>query len=249
MRISKFVFAIGIAALLGSVALTQPPEGKGEGKGGDGKGKGGMRGGGMMRGNPVFLISNSGVQEELKVTDEQKDKIKELQKTAREKFEDIQSKDAEDRPVAMREANEAMLKSIKEILKPEQAKRFNEIRWQQSGVNAFTDTELQTTLKLSDEQKSKVKGIVEELRKDTMELFRDGGGRESRQKMESLNKEAKDKVMAALDDTQKKSYEAALGKPFEVKMERGGFGGGGEGKGKGRGKGKDGGEPKNKVDD
>src|SRR5262245_37697398 len=131
MRISRFVFAIGVAALLGSVALTQPPEGKGEGKG-----KGGMRGPGMMmgRGGGLGLLAVANVQEELKLSDDQKEKVKELIKTAGEKMRDVQDKEPEDRMAAMKDLADSNNKALKEILKPEQQKRFNEIKWQQGGV-------------------------------------------------------------------------------------------------------------------
>jgi hypothetical protein len=65
--------------------------------------------------------------------------------------------------------------------------------------------EVETELKLTDDQKSKIKAISEQLVTDTRGLFGGGGDpSETREKMEQLNKDASAKVDAVLDATQQK---------------------------------------------
>ncbi len=68
-----------------------------------------------------------------------------------------------------------------------------------------TLSEVQTELKLNDEQKSKITAISEQLVSDTRGLFGGGGDpSETREKMEQLNKDASAKVDALLDPAQQK---------------------------------------------
>ncbi len=50
------------------------------------------------------------------------------------------------------------------MLKPEQVKRFKQIELQVGGVMAFNQPRVQEVLKLTDEQKEKIRGIGEEAR-------------------------------------------------------------------------------------
>src|SRR6266481_7522810 len=110
----KVTLALGVVALLAAPALAQRGQG----------GRGGPGGGGAM-----FLLANEGVQKELKITDEQKDKLK----AASEKFQ-ADNKDEiaklrdrntpqEDRAEIRKKISEASTKALSGILKPEQEKR------------------------------------------------------------------------------------------------------------------------------
>src|SRR5439155_12803853 len=151
----KVVLVAGMVALLADAA---PAKQRGFG-GGFG---GGMFGGGM-------LLGNKSVQEELKMSKEQADKAQEaLQKTRekqKEAFSKLQDLSQEERREKMQELQKVIGaetdKLAASILKPEQLKRFKQIELQQRGYQAFTDPELQKTLKLTDEQKEKIKAIVD----------------------------------------------------------------------------------------
>src|SRR4051812_45836141 len=93
MRIPKTLIATAAIVALASAAMTQPPQG---GRRGGGGGFGGM--GGNIRGGGMVLATNPSVQEELKLTDAQKDKLKEAQKTQGEKMRELFGKlrDAEE---------------------------------------------------------------------------------------------------------------------------------------------------------
>jgi hypothetical protein len=67
--------------------------------------------------------------------------------------------------------------------------------------------QVQAELKLNDEQKGKATGISEQLSSDRRELFQGGAGggdfAQVREKMEKLNSEATEKLMAVLDQGQR----------------------------------------------
>lgn len=184
------------------------------------------------------LLQNKGVQEELKITSEQKDQIAEKAKSVGggfgdfAKLKDLSKEEREEKMKTMaKESREKSQKAIAEILKPEQISRLKQIERQQSVVSTLSnDEDVKKELKLSEEQIEKLKGISDDSRKEMQGLF--GGFKdnpsEAREKMAALRKEATEKAVKVLDDAQAKKWKDLTGEPFEVKLEgRGNFGKGG----------------------
>jgi Spy/CpxP family protein refolding chaperone len=202
--------AFGLMALISTPVLAQQ---------GRGPGRGGMGGGTM-------LLSNEGVHKELKLEDDQVSKVKtladDLGTKMRESFQSLQSLEGEERTKKMQELGKenalALHKGLAEILKPEQVKRFKQIEWQQGGANALANAEVAEALKLTDEQKTKVKDLLADHSKQQRELFQAAqGDREgAREKMIALTKETKEKGLALLTAEQKTSFDTLLGSPYEV---------------------------------
>jgi Spy/CpxP family protein refolding chaperone len=160
-------------------------------------------GGGFGQGqNPLSLIQNEQVQKELNLTEEQ---IKKLP--------------------------DAVQKAIAEVLDAKQAKRLKQIQLQQRGSQALTDAAVAKELKISESQKEKINTILADSRKEMQELFQGGAGRGNLEKLTTLRKETREKVLNVLSDEQKKAYQEMTGEEF--KMQFGGFQKRGEGKGKG----------------
>jgi Spy/CpxP family protein refolding chaperone len=195
----------------------------------------GPRGGG----GAGMLLRNSGVQKELKLTDEQTTKVKEfLEKTGAKMREAFQAGDQEKTREVMKEIAQETEKFVKDTLKEDQVKRLKQIEHQIAGPRAFGEEDVAKALKLTDEQKDDIKKINEELGAAAQEAFQGAFGdrekmAEARKKMENLNKEAMTKITKMLTPDQKKAWKEVTGEPFDFKPE--GFGpGGGFGKGKGR---------------
>jgi len=178
------------------------------------------------------LLTNKSVQEELKVTKEQKEKLDEAGKAVREKmqkaFQDFQDLKPEER----REKFQALQKETTEMLNKaanltaDQKKRLAEIQLQQSvrfaGPAAFNSEDIQKRLKLTDEQKDAIKTIAKETRDKIMEETKDLEMQDFRKRIEitqKVNKEAMGKVAAKLTKEQKATWTKMLGEPFEVKFE------------------------------
>jgi hypothetical protein len=214
-------------------------------------------GGGLGITNQV--LTNTALQEDLKITDAQKEKLKVAadkaaalsakQKDAfkgadKEKFKEIFS-EFQKESAAVREAN---AKIIEETLTADQKARIKQIERQVAGVRAFSQDEVVADLKLNDTQKTKIKGIVEEYNKDARELGGFGGGKggfdkekaaEAQKKREKLAKGAMADIDEVLNDEQRKTWKDLTGAAFDrTKLDfGGGFGGFGTGgfgnKGKG----------------
>jgi hypothetical protein len=139
------------------------------------------------------LVQNEAVQKELKVTEEQAKKLKE----------------ALDKVNAAYRAE--MEKAIAGALDEKQNKRLKQIQLQQMGTNALNTADVAKDLKLSDEQKTKIKETVEAFTKKSRELgFQD---REERQK---LRTETNEKLNSVLNDDQKKAFKEMLGETFTM---------------------------------
>lgn len=208
---------------------------------------------GGFKQSPITLIMNKSVQEELKLTEEQIKAFTEGQKEAFKlmpkfdpsdlaklkelKPEEIQAKMAE----MMKPINEANEKLLAKTLKPEQSKRLNQIVRQQAGIQAFTQEDVQKELGLTDDQKKKIKGILDDLTEDVAELSRPSnkdkekgkGGfgfprlsPEAREKIAKLREKAKESILDTLTAAQKDKWKELVGEPFELKNPfGGGFGG------------------------
>ncbi len=212
--IGKMFVAFGLVGLMSAPALAQ----------------GGRGGAGGFGAGPGMLLSNKGVQEELKASDEQVKKLDTLAEETRSKNRENMAKlkDAtkEERREKMQalgaETNAEINKSLADILKPEQVKRFHQIQLQASGMNAFSTPRVQKALKLTDDQKTKIREITEDTQRETREAFTSAG--DDRQaamtKITELRKDAMTKVNALLTDDQKSSWKELTGDPYEVKFER-----------------------------
>jgi len=225
----RFLLGVSLLILLVQPVMAQRRPG----------GQGGFRGRGGPGGfgNPTMLLQNEGVQKELKLSEDQIQKIKDVSEKTREKyreqFESLrssssdQSEQREKMQALFRTASEETAKELAGILKPEQDKRLKQIGLQQRGVQAFQDPEVEKELKLTDDQKESIRTIAQDAAQEMREAFQGAQGnfQELREKGAALRKESMNKAMAVLTDEQKKTWKSLTGEPFELRFQGGGPGG------------------------
>ena len=239
MRTTRWVTAA--ALFIGVLALVNAQQGRGQ-----------FGGGGF--GGPTTLILNTAVQTELKMTDDQVAKAKEWSKeqgaknqaAMKEKLSGLDFKTDEGR-AEMAKINAEMTKSTyadlekAAILKPEQVKRLRQIDRQNQGVRAFSSADVVETLKLTDSQKSTIKGINEEYQKDSQAIRTEfgigfGGNKgnkgakpdpaksdEGNKKLDKLRDATIAKISESLTADQKTAWKEMVGEPFDTSKLRGGF--------------------------
>jgi Spy/CpxP family protein refolding chaperone len=222
------LFVVGLATM---VEAQRPNRQPGQG------GTGGF-GRGFMDVN-TLVLSNEALQEEVKITADQKTKFKpvadkqaELQKKMTEMFKgggggnkgkggggfaEIQK----DREKIAEEAKSV----VDTTLTTDQKARLKQIGVQVLGVRAFTNEEVVAALKLTDDQKDKIKGIAEEYQKDARELgggFRPGQSvdqeklAENQKKRRKLEREAVEKITTSLTPDQQAEWKKLIGEPFDT---------------------------------
>lgn len=230
----------------GAIAFGQPRR-----EGGRRQGPPRMMGGGS--GGLLMLLGIEQVQKELKLSDEQNAKLRELGEKLRsemqQQFAGMEKLTEEQRRARMAELREKMQKEgearaaetqkqIAAILKPEQLKRLKQIQLQQEGPAALRRPEVAEALGLSKDQLDQLEKIADESREKMQELFRAGREAdkqaqqprrfpESREKFQEIRKDSEKRSMGVLTAEQKKKLGEMLGEPFELDRSRlfGGRGG------------------------
>ena len=224
------------------------------------------------RGASLMLLMSKQVQKELEIVDEQKEKLQKLADEAmqemregmRERFAGLRDLPDEERRAKFDEIRkemegraEKMMKKVEEVLLPHQIDRLKQIQLQMQGGSVTSNPKVAEELKLTEEQKEKLRKIRDELQEKMRgfgEKFRglrdlEGEAREAkikelREEITKLRKEGEEKALAVLTGEQRAKLEKMIGKKFEFdwsQMRRGrGRGGrpGGEGGGRPGGEGR-----------
>jgi Spy/CpxP family protein refolding chaperone len=232
------VATVAVCLMVGNDAMAQGRGGRG-GRGGFGGGFGGIG----------FLIQNSDVQKELKLSEDQIAKIKEVTDASRPQrgagggtnFRDM----TEEQRTAFREEarkrSEETNKKITDLLTADQNARLKQLQIWQQGTFALTGNEdVSKELGLTDDQKAALKTISDESGKKIGEA-RSGLGRgasqEERTKVNeqvaAMRTEAETECLAVLTDDQKTKFTAMKGTKPDFDLNP--FGGGGGRRG-GRGR-------------
>lgn len=168
-------------------------------------------------------VQQKSVQDELKLTADQVEKLKQVGEKMRESFGGrTAGGDREELRKKFAEAVQAAEKDMAGILSADQSKRLKEITSQQAGPMVLARPEVAKEVGLTDDQQAKVKEITDAYSSDASARFQAGGGgdrEEARKKRETARKEANDKVLALLKDDQKKAWEKLLGEPFKGEIQ------------------------------
>jgi hypothetical protein len=226
-RLWQIALVMAVAGILAQSALAQPPQGRG--RGGRGMGFGGGIG---------MLLRNPSVQKELKMDPDQVTKATEAaQKVGQEHQADfmaLRNAEPQERMAKMEEINHKVsadtIKAVSGILHKDQTTRLKQIDLQRAGANGLLRPDVEEALKLTPDEKTKIKTIIDDGRKEMMEARQGGfgqGGPGAFQKMQEMQKQTTDKAVAVLTDDQKKTYKEMTGEPFHMEMQpfQGGPGG------------------------
>jgi Spy/CpxP family protein refolding chaperone len=183
-------------------------------------------GGGGFGGGQLGLLSQKSVQDELKLSEDQIKQATQLSEKQREAFRGARDLSQEERQKKFADMVAANDKALAEILKPDQLKRLKQISLQLRGTMAIADPETVAALKLTDEQKEKVKTIAEDFRKEAGNRAGGGDREEARKRRAEARKTAEDQLMAVLTDEQKTKWKELAGEPFKGEIRRPGPQGG-----------------------
>ena len=115
----------------------------------------------------------------------------------------------------MQELNKEGQKIVKEILKEDQQKRLDQVSLQVQGGRALARPEIAKKLGITEDQQGKIKEELTAAREKMQELFQDGPSDETRKKVQELNKQVGEKILAMLTDEQKTKWKEMTGKDFK----------------------------------
>jgi len=195
----------------------------------------GPRGGGGGNVTAMALLVNKGVIEELKLSEDQQEKVKSSLKEVRGKYtEDMkaafQDKDKDKIAKLQKEMGVEFNKVVDSTLKPEQVKRLKQIELQAGvqvmGPKALISEHVEKHLKFNDKQKEAIKEADESLTRERAELRKEGGKdkdkrEEVQKRVQAKTKQAMEKIISTLSDDQKKAYKELTGAHFDYKPDFG----------------------------
>ena len=178
---------------------------------------------------PTFLVFRDKVQEELKLSDEQKKKLeKRLQDTVQDTmqlFQKLADKKPEEREKelhAYREkAQENLMAFLQGLLHEEQSKRLRQMMLQRDRLFALLgNAEITKELEITDKQRQQFGEVVQEMHKKIEPLMKEaqkgGNPQEIRPKIRKIRKEQEERIEALLSDAQKKQWKEMMGKPLDL---------------------------------
>jgi hypothetical protein len=177
-----------------------------------------------------FVVFREAAQGDLKLTDEQKEKVEEhLRERLPEIMQFFQSLDGvngEEREKKLqafrRAAHEKLASVLKGTLTEEQSKRLTQLGLQQEGalVLFHGEPKLAKDLKITAEQRKKFMTVVQDLQKQVKPLIEEaqsgGNSEEIRPKVMKIRKEHELQIEALLTDTQQAQWKEMLGKPLAL---------------------------------
>jgi hypothetical protein len=218
-----------VLAFAATVSYAQPPGG------------GGFRGMGGMGMPAGMLLAMPEVQKELGVTDEQKPKVEEIRSGIQEEmqsarsgidFQALQDMSQEERTAKMaelrtktEEIGKQSNAKLEKVLDEKQMKRLKQLQLQREGAAAFARPAISTKLALTDDQKEKIKTIMEEARTQARGAFNPDASPEERQaalaKMQQSRAKSLKDILATLNKDQSASWTELTGKEFKFPQGRG----------------------------
>ncbi len=170
---------------------------------------------------PAQLLAMPEVLTEIKATDDEKAAVTKI--TDKYKDDIAAARTAMDRQKMAdlrKQENDDVVKAIPTIFKDDQVKRLNQLEVQAAGLGAFTKDDVATALKLTDDQKKSIKDATDDLQKDSQDLFQSAQGDRTKMaeimtKVQTMRKDALDKVVNGLTDDQKKTWKDLTGDKFD----------------------------------
>jgi Spy/CpxP family protein refolding chaperone len=173
-----------------------------------------------------FIVSRDKVQEALKLTTEQKEKLQqhlgEVVPDAMQLFQKIQGLKPDDRKKELRayrpKAQEKLATLLKGILSEGQCTRLRQLELQREGLR---NGEIWKDLQVTDEQRTQFMALMQQAQKETqllLEKLKNGsaGKEEIQPKVIKVREDLEGKLEALLTDAQKKQWQEMLGKPMDL---------------------------------
>jgi serine/threonine protein kinase len=193
----------------------------------------------LMGASQYALLQREPVQEDLHLTDSQRQALARIDQRWREGFREagrFPSEEREQRKLQLARDQES---EVAQLLTPNQFRRFKEIALQQRGPLAFTDTDVAASLGLTAAQKRKIREIVEGVGRRPPRFQPPGGGPRRRGPQEppweppgerprkrpeqrpagpfrDSWKKALEQILALLKPEQKRKWQELTGEPFAV---------------------------------
>ncbi|GIV06273.1 MAG: hypothetical protein KatS3mg016_1848 [Fimbriimonadales bacterium] len=215
MRLKWIVVSV-CAAVFVSGALAQGGFGQPRQGGADQRPRGQQGFGRMMGMNMAgMLLQRPDVQRELNLTEQQKNQIRQMQESQRVAMQELRNLPPQERRQKMEELRTK--NDPTKVLNETQKKRLREIELQAMGAFALMQPEVADELKLTQEQRSKLQGIIMQSMQQMREQFQGGGFGQGQgaQQMQQMREQMEKQMLEVLTPAQRQQWQQMQGKPFQ----------------------------------
>lgn len=166
----------------------------------------------------VMLVRQKSVQEDLKITPEQSDKIHAFADKQWKKVRAMKDLSKAEQDSGFKEMAKANQQFLKDTLSAEQCKRLNQIAMQLAGLLWVARSDVAAELNLTAEQKQKIRQLHDEARKEAQEVFRSNNGAVEEEKFREMRQANRKRLMSVLTDEQKARWKEMAGTPFRGQL-------------------------------
>ncbi len=166
----------------------------------------------------VMLLRQKSVQEELKTTSEQNEKIHAFADKQWKKVKAMKGSSEAERDQEFEKMAKANQEFLQNTLRPEQVKRLNEIAMQVAGLLWVMRSDVASALNLTDDQKQKIRELHREARKEAQEALRSENQAVEEEKFREMRQTNRRRLMSILTDDQKAKWRQLAGQPFRGEL-------------------------------
>ncbi|MDW8051920.1 MAG: Spy/CpxP family protein refolding chaperone [Armatimonadota bacterium] len=211
MRLRWIGTAIAAMALVG-VALAQAGAGQQPRPEREGFGFGGRMG---RWGMAAMLLERADVQRELNLTEQQKAQLRQMREALRAAREELRNLPPEERRQRMQELRQKY--DPVNVLTEAQRKRLRELELQAMGPMAFLNPEVADALKLTQEQRARLRAIANEFFNQMRQQFQAGGFGQGQvaQQLRQAREQVEQRMLQVLTPQQLQQWQQMQGKPFQ----------------------------------
>lgn len=165
-------------------------------------GRGGFGRGGS---DPLSLLNNPRVQEELEIASDQKEKLESLSREMREEMmKEIQA--------LQQKLRQKYQGRMDDILLPHQTDRLQQLRIQLGGTQVLNDDDIAKELNITESQKEQMTAIRDSMRDKMREMFRNrDSGVNPREEIPRMLQQAQEDILNVLSAKQREAFEKMKG--------------------------------------
>jgi Spy/CpxP family protein refolding chaperone len=171
-----------------------------------------------------FFVSRDVVQEDLKLSDDQKQKLRKFMIGYIQEAMTVQKLSGREREQAMKSLREKSFEKLeaylKEILTSEQLTRFEQLKLQYDVPSIFLGPQVEKELKITNEQRQQFMGAIQQMQQQIQPLLQEaktGGNPQAiLPKVIKLRRECEATIKTYLTDTQKRQWEEMTGTRLDI---------------------------------
>lgn len=168
----------------------------------------------MKKNESLRMLNSKSVREDLEMVDAQLDELKtiakDLPETVSGQIRKLDFKNVEQAAEDLKAIYKSSQEELESVFLPHQQKRLGQIKFQlqlqrKSLTAALTSDPIASELDISDDQANSIRDSAKEINKELAE------------KVEELRKQAREKLLANLDQSQRSKFDEMIGEEFNLK--------------------------------